>query len=212
MALQAASLRPLAPGATWTYAGEYFGSPDFSVPYTDVVTHTGAPRGVTEAASNQFATGPASVVIALEGGHVIRPGGVDLDEDGTTDIVDPVLLRSPVREGDQIVYLDERTLTTADVDADGRMDSLDAAIFSRVIGRESVSLGADLGTVQAVRVDQTTLARMVLTTGSVWPTSTTVVSTWYAEGVGVVRRTWHNSSDGQSVPFADERLSAVTGL
>ncbi|MFZ5548873.1 MAG: dockerin type I domain-containing protein [Pseudomonadota bacterium] len=213
LAPQAASLQPLAPGATWTYTGAYFGTPGFSMEYSNVVSHTAAPRGVIEAATDAFALGPTEIALGIVGGNVVQTSQVDFDGDGKVDAIDPIVLRSPVRQNDQIVHTDSRMLTNSDSDGDGLKDSLDFAIYSRVIGTETVELGGSLGNVSAVRVDLVTVGRMVLTAGAIWPTYTTTLSTWYAPSLGAVRRRLDQGAPpNQFAPYSDELLDSVTGL
>lgn len=213
LAAQASALQPLKPGASWTYAGVYSGAPGATMDYTNVVIHSSAPRGVSEVASDAFALGASELVLDFVDGNLVQVGMVDFDEDGKVDVVDPVLLRSPVREGEQTVHFDRRSLTSADSDSDGRKDSIDIAVYSRVIGSEVLVLGGSLGSVAAVRVDLVSKVRMVLTSGAVWPTYTTTQSLWYTPSIGVVRRRLEPSSvPGEYVIYADERLGAVSGL
>jgi hypothetical protein len=213
LAAQAATLQPLVPGASWTYAGAYFVAPGLSMDYENVVTHAAAPRGVTEAASNAFHLGPSETALGVVGGSLVQTGPVDFDSNGTVDATDPIMLRSPVRQNDQIVHMDFRALTEADADGDGKKDSLAWAMYSRVVGSESLSLGGSLGTVTAVRVDLVSTGRMVLTSGAVWPTGTTTLSIWYAPSLGAVRRRLERDAvPDQFAPYADELLAAVTGL
>jgi hypothetical protein len=213
LATQAAALRPLVPGATWVYQGVYYGAPDLGTEYTNVITHAAAPRGVIETADNDFLFQQQSeTALAIDKENVVLAGPVDFDEDGAVDAIDPIVLRSPVREGDQIVYFDKRTLTSSDPDGDGQKDSIDLAIYSQVVGSEPATLGGGLGDVTAVRVDTVTKVRMVLTSGAVWPTSTTKRSYWYAAGLGVVQRRLEPSSPAEFLIHADEVLTAVSGL
>lgn len=213
MEAQAATLQPLAPGATWTYTGQYFDAPGLGTNYTNVVTHVSAPTGVTETATNAFAFGLSEQPLSLAGGNLVQTGSVDLDGDGDVDIVDPILLRSPVRQNDQIVLFDLRQPMAIDPDGDGRNDSIDLAIYSQVVGSEPVALGGSLGSVNAVRLDVITKVRFVLTTRGAQPTYTTTLSSWYAPSIGIVRRRLEpDALAGRFAPYAEEVLVSVSGI
>lgn len=210
LAAEAATLRPFAPGATWVYNGNANGSS-----YTNTVTHTAATLGVDEHSTDLLNAGPASVHVALLNGNVVQPEPVDVDGDGAVDLANAIELRSPVRQGDQIVYFDRRLVGALnDADGDGRKESFDLAVYSQVIGQETVVLGGGLPPVVAVRVDNVTKGRLVLSAGgAAQPVLTATQSTWYAEDFGVVRRRIDQPDDtglGRLVNM--ETLAAVSGL
>lgn len=210
LADQAASLRPFAPGATWFYNGNTNGSS-----YSNTVTHTAATVGVDEHSTNLLNAGAASVNVALLNGNVVQPEPVDVDGDGVVDLANAIELRSPVRQGDQIVYFDQRLVDAFDdVDGDGRKESFDLAVYSQVIGRETVDLGGALPHVQGVRVDNVTKGRLVLSGGGAsQPVLTATQSTWYAEDYGVVRRRIDQPDEtGLGRVISVETLVSVTGL
>ncbi|WP_374674079.1 hypothetical protein [Ideonella sp.] len=210
LAAAATSLRPFAPGATWVYNGNTNGSP-----YTNTVTQTAATLGVDEHFTNLLNAGAASVQVAVLNGNVVQPEPVDIDGDGVVDLANAIELRSPVRQGDQIVYFDQRLVEAFDdVDGDGRRESFDLAVYSQVIGRETVDLGGALPHVQGVRVDNVTKGRLVLSGGgATQPTLTATQSTWYAEDYGVVRRRIDQPDDtGIGRVVSVETLVSVSGL
>lgn len=211
LAAQAQTLRPLMPGASWSYAGTDAGG----VAYTSTVTHAAAVVGVTETAGNTFNGGSDSVHVAIIDGNVVQPDAIDFDGDGIADLSNAIELRSPVRVGDQVVFFDRHIANAfSDIDRDGRAESFDYAIYSQVMGNESVALGGELGTVVAVRVDFVTKGRLVLSGGgSPQPVISSTMSTWYAAGLGVVRRRLDDpAEDGVSRLVSDERLTGYSGL
>jgi hypothetical protein len=205
LAADATTLRPFAPGATWTYLG------NTNPQHTNTVTHTATATGVRETHSNLFAAGPAEQQLAVLNGQVVHSEPADVDGDGVVDITNPVELRSPVRVGDQIVFFDRRLVgVIADADGDGRAESLDFAVYSQVIGEEPVNLGGSLPDGTAIRVDQITKGRLVLSGGGPeQPVITVIQSSWYDSTHGVVRR--RLEQPGVAAPVI-ETLVSVTGL
>lgn len=203
-------LRPLVPGASWQFAGTAPGS----VAYTNTVTHAAAAVGVTESASNTFNGGATSVHVAAVDGNIVQPDPEDLDGDGVADISNAIELRSPVRVNDQVVVFDRRMPGALDdVDGDGRAETFDLAVYSRVIGAEDVALDG-LPTQHAVRVDHVVAGRVILSKdGQATPAITATQSVWYAEGLGIVRRRLDAPAlDGVSREVTDERLTGWAGL
>ncbi len=146
-----ARLRVLRAGASWRYTGvvREVGAPARA--YTNVVTHSTTGAGVTESGSNPLNEGADSQAVRIEAGAVKVT--LPLNEFGVARTIDFVELRAPVRVGDQITQFDERVADViADLDGDGKREGLDIAIWTRVIGEESVDLLHRPG-LRAVRLD-----------------------------------------------------------
>ncbi len=206
----ATAVRPLVAGASWQYAGTAPGN----VGYVSTVTHASAAPGVLESATNTFNQGAGSVHVAAVNGNIVQPDAIDADGDGINDIANLIELQSPLRVNEQIVAFDERIANAvADVDGDGRGEYFDLAIYSRVVGAEDVAL-TGLPTQHAVRVDRIVAGRVTFSkSGQSGPTVTSTLSTWYAPGVGIVRRRLDApSDDGLSRDISDERLTGWSGL
>lgn len=203
-------LRPMVAGARWEYAGI---APDGDS-YANVVTHASATPGVTESGTNILDSGASSTHLVVVNGNIVQPDPADANGDGVPDFADAIELRSPVRVNDQIVIVDKRQPDAIpDIDGDGRREYFDVAMYSRVIGTEDVALNG-LPTLQAVRVDRTQKARVVLSKdGQALPTYTTLYSVWYAPSVGIVRRRFEKpTDDGLDKDVTDERVTGWSGL
>ena len=139
----ATSLRPLRDKAVWTYSGTSVAFPGATpVLYTTTSTHVAAADGsVSENYSNAGNDGVDTVAVRTVAGTVSSPQDGNFSGKGASELIDVVELRSPVRQGDQYTALDKRfTDTNIDVDTDGKPDALDVAIYTRVIGNETVVL------------------------------------------------------------------------
>lgn len=217
LSADAAPLRPLRDGAVWSYRGVRQPSPaGTAVRYVTSTRHaaSGSSGSVVETTSNGGNDGPESTTVILQAGRIgwtdrIGPFGTSAAEN-----VEFVELRSPVRTGDQYTIHNRRYADGAgDVDSDGRADALDLVIYGRVIGTETVSL-ENLPSVDAVRVDLVSRARVVPSrTGVPGAPVETVVSTWYARGIGIVRQRLSAPNDaGTGTETIDETLSSFDGV
>lgn len=183
----ASTLRPVVDGGTWTYRGTetHLGT---TTVYGNVMSHAGNGTSVVERGSNPLNAGTDETTLTVSGGLVRTSSIVSVG--GTIDFsLTDVELRSPVRVDDQVTLLDERVPDSGyDLDGDGLADTLEIAMYRRVIGEETVDLPA-LGSERAVRVRAAVAIRFRLTrTGSYTQTETSTMDTWYAPGLGVVRR------------------------
>lgn len=205
----ATDVRPLVAGASWRYDGT---DPNGAA-YSNTVTHTAAPTGVIESSTNEFAQGPSDLHVAVVNGNIVQPDAIDVDGDSVNDIANVIELRTPIRVNDQITVFDQRIPgVLPDIDGDGRMEALDLAMYSRVIGLENVVLAS--GTISAVRVDHFVLGRLVASRdGYKFPTVTLKQSVWYSESLGIVRQRLDSpADDGISRDVSDEKLVDVSGL
>jgi hypothetical protein len=147
----------------------------------------------SETASNAANAGTRTAPVANPGsGTVTNTQSIDYAGKGAKEAVIFKELLSPVRVDDQNTVLLKRyagTDTAVDIDKDGKTDLLDVAVYAKVIGKEALAL-PNLPTVNAVRVDTVTLKRYTRSSDSLAaPTDTSTVSTWYAQGIGIVRQT-----------------------
>jgi hypothetical protein len=212
----ASSLRPLRDKAVWTYSGTSIASTGATpVSYTTTSTHTVAADGsVSETSSNASNDGVDTVVVRVLAGAIISPQDANFSGKGAAEMVDVVELRSPVRQGDQYTAVDKRfTDTNIDIDTDGKTDTLDIAIYTRVMGTETVVL-PNLPSVTAVLVEQTFLSRVLLSrTAQFTDTVQIKVQTWYAAGLGVVRqRTEVPGAQLGQKTVTDEALKSWDGI
>jgi hypothetical protein len=212
----ATSLRPLRDKAVWTYTGTFTASAGATpVAYTTTTTHAAAADGsVTEAFSNAGNDGVDSAAVRIVAGTVSSPQDANFSGKGAAELIDVVELRSPVRQGDQYTALDKRfTDTNIDIDTDGKTDTLDVAIYTRVIGNETVAL-PNLPSVTAVLVEQTFLSRVLLSRTAQFTDPVQLkVQTWYAPGLGVVRqRTESPGAQPSQKTITDELLKSWDGI
>jgi hypothetical protein len=214
----AADLRPLINGARWLYRGvEKAADGSAGVRYTASVSQESVAGSLQENETQVFLDHDSDNVaaIALNGGSIVvqikDPLGV-----GSSEVVAITELRSPVRTNDQYTQFERSNVQTdSDVDGDGKADLADVAIYSRVIGNESVELPELARTLTAVKVETTALLRMKKSSdGATLPVSTVVQAQWYVAGVGVVRRTLSAvSTTGTLAPLAyDEVLYSWDGV
>jgi hypothetical protein len=127
--------------------------------------------------------------------------------------VQAIELRSPVRVADQYVLWDRHYDDAGtDFDGDGKPDALDTAAYARVIGQETVTL-PNLPPQRAVRVDTTQLVRVTFSSnGKRSEVIRGVQQTWYAAGVGIVRRTTAVPSEIRGDTVTDEWLVSWDGI
>jgi hypothetical protein len=186
----AAALRVLRPAAVWTYHGVDvpYGNQGLPTIYTNVVTHTGAPVGVSEHSSNLFNSGADVSNVQAAAGTVKVPGTVQPVSGIGPDAIDGLELRSPVRTDDLYAIYDKHFDDGGqDFDGDGIHESLDVAIWARVVGAEVVDL-AHRRQVRAIRVDTTLNERVLYSKSGTYSNVVEIVRrTWYAKGIGIVK-------------------------
>lgn len=202
----ATRLRVLRPGATWRYAGR-----SIAGEHVNVVTQSSAASGVDEHASNGLGDGPDTYGVRFVGGEVRQR--TSLPAFGLPEEVDFVELRSPVRVNDQITQFDRRLANAIDdLDGDGRAEALDIAVWTVVVGEETLDLAQRRG-VRSVRVDTFIAARVRGSTGPVGEVVTGDQSVWYAEGIGIVRMRTRVPGNTPGIPDeTTEELDAWDGL
>jgi len=143
---------------------------------------------------------------AIVGGEVQQVGQVQFVPGQPAEELRYVLLRSPVRAGDQITAFTKHVEAWSDVDGDGKADPADWASYTRVIGAETVTL-ADGTPVSAVRVDVHLLHRVWLSkTNRYSEVLEFTWSHWFAKGLGRVRRQLPSPTPTGLILKNDERL------
>lgn len=186
----AAVFRPLRDTALWEYEGAQVrvGSEQLLKTYTNVVTHALNTDGsVVEAASNPDGTDtPVSQEVSLRSGEVHAKGPTDLGNGPTA--LDQLELRSPVRANDQYTVIDTRIDLGVDLDGDGLHEVADLAIYTRVVGAETVDI-VNYPQIQTLHVTTTIASRVRASkTGDYGPVASGTIDVWYAAGVGIVKR------------------------
>lgn len=188
----AAPLRVLRPGAAWTYHGTIqpqgmLGADN--VTYANKISFTGPDaQGYTQHSTNFLNLGAGSGRLRYEGGAYLV--GAVVEFIGSPSRIDEAVadLRSPVRTNDLYGIVERKNLDFgSDLDNDRVNETAAVALYSRVVGKESVDLPNRRG-VEAVRVDMT--MRMRVTTSAqrtALPLYESVRSYWYAPGLGLVK-------------------------
>jgi hypothetical protein len=208
----ATSLRPLRAGAEWQYRSNVSSGSAPPVVYLTKTVHTAAAGGgVTETSTGGPAgTEPDVTIVSAEGSSiVVREDGAFLGLPAGQQLVS-VELRSPVRADDQITLIDRVGVPAGDLDGDRREDTVDVAAWSRVVGWEDLNLPELGATLRTLRVDINFVIRVKLaSSAAASEPQTQRLSTWYAQGVGVVRRRETSTFDPVT---SDERLVAWDGM
>jgi hypothetical protein len=200
----AAPLRVLRAGAVWTYHGieqpSGTSSSEFRA-YTNTVTHAAAATGVVESGSHPFNSDPESDPIRYQGGAYVSTNQIAFSENAPAQPIDVIELRSPVKVNDQYVSVDKHIADSgADLDGDKVNDALDVAVYSTVIGEETVDL-PNRRQVKAIHVDMRLRARATYSkTGTTSPVYEALQSTWYAPGVGVIKSRVEEPNNNVGLP------------
>lgn len=188
----AAVLQPLRPGAVWHYRGSVANGSGGG-PFGVLVRHTAGSAGaVVEQRQSSAVDDDGTVTYTSAGGTITATESLDLAT-GATGATSAnysyPLLRSPIRQAEQITLLDQLAVATGvDIDGDRINDSADVAAFSRVIGTETVDLPDLQKAIAALRIDTTFLVRFKQSSnGQIRPVLSLLQSNWYAPGIGVVR-------------------------
>lgn len=183
--------RPLTAGATWTYRQYARGVGPSETRTRHETAGTGEIRefdlGGVEAdvtlRRNTAGDTVASLLLPVAPGRNLTISGTELTRE--------------LRANQQLVVFDSRVADVGDLDGDGRSDALDIAIWRVVVGIEDQVLPATGRPVRVLRVDE----RIALRTAPTGPggprLSVLRGSSWYAEGIGLVR----------SVSFADDGVT-----
>lgn len=209
----AAALRPLRAQSEWTYHGRNR-SGGGSTRYQSSVRHGDAAGGVIEQSTGVLNDTWYPETVVNSNGTILETQTIDFLGNGVTEKFTVTELRSPVRQGDQYT-LYERSFPRSgfDVDADRIEDSVDVAAYRSVVGNEDVQL-ADKSAVRALRVDMSGLVRFRRSSDGTYTAAQKIVqSTWYASGIGIVRRRLQTPDvSGDNAVDLDEVLVTWDGV
>jgi hypothetical protein len=161
----------------------------------------------------QALLGRARAVLSTQGGLVAKQVS-DPFSIGSKQLMNILELRSPVRANDQYVQFQGTDIDIGDVDRDGTDDKVDILMYATVVGVEQVELPSLGRTVSAVRVDSTRLVRFTpSSTAKAMDVDSSIVSVWYASGIGIVReRGSAVSTTGTGPVEFDEVLFSWNGV
>ena len=216
IAADASIFRPLKVGSKASYRGEISESNSTSINvYTSEETQSEALVNgvrVSETRSDGKGEGPSDIFVV--NGTIKTIDSVDFAGKDLAERVELIEMRSPVRIDDQWTSFERRFDDTAfDFDGDGKKDKLDVAIYSRVVGAETISL-PNLPDMQALRVD-TYVSTRYISSATGLPSVTAElppVKTWYVAGVGVVRQTITTPTSASATKTEDLKLTSWDGL
>ena len=216
IAADASIFRPLKVGSKAVYRGEISESNSASVNvFTSEETQSEALVNgvrVSETRSDGKGEGPSDIFVV--NGTIKAIDSVDFAGKGVAERVELIEMRSPVRIDDQWTSFEKRFDDTAfDFDGDGKKDKLDVAIYSRVVGAETISL-PNLPDMQALRVD-TYVSTRYISSATGLPSVTVElppVKTWYVAGVGLVRQTITTPTSANTSKTEDLKLTSWDGL
>ena len=206
----ASALLSLRPGAEWHYRGRQSDGVRFGV----LVNHTGTASSATISRRSTANDDNDSISATSSAGLVSARETLQLSTTAPAEEISYPLLRSPVRQSDQLVQIDRTGVPTGvDFDGDRVLDTADVAAYSVVVGNETVDLPDLQRSVTALRVDATYMVRVKKSSdGQNLPVISFFESVWYLSGVGVVRRTASEPGPGTSRLETDERLVYWDGL
>jgi len=203
----ATQLMPQVDGATWTFWGRRTDEAgaellQYQARYTLARSGNDWLLKSTSSAND----GEGTERWAIVGGEVQQVGQAQFVAGQPAEELRHVLLRSPVRAGDQITAFTKHVEAAPDVDGDGKADPADWASYTRVIGAETVTL-ADGTPVSAIRVDLHLLQRVWLSKSNRYSEVLEFKwSHWFAKGLGRVRRQLPSPTPTGLILKNDERL------
>ncbi|MGM9481361.1 hypothetical protein ACS5PN_09245 [Roseateles sp. NT4] len=204
---QAASLRPMRDGSHWTYRYQSFNGsgPD------QVELVQKSVGDITFRESDPQDPDSGLDIYVDSQGTVRFSGTLRVTATASPVVISGIELRSPVRANEQIVMIDQRIEQTGlDVDRDGKIDPADVAVWRTVVGNETVNLPFRSEPVTAVRIDTTTVVRVVPSGGAAAQTVTQKLSSWYAPSLGLVREAAAGSGGGRALD-SDQTLLGYDG-
>lgn len=195
---KATDVRPVIAGAEWTFhAHDYVGMGPAQVKTTATSTIA---NGVIEVDSDDPSTN-VSVTVDAASGSVSMAVDVSLGSKLAALRIDGFELRSPVRLNDQYVLLDRHLADLGtDVDGDNKPDALDIAVWRVVEGQETLTPPRGVA-ISTVRVDTFVAARITPSGGGAAQTATQRQSTWYAAGIGAIRKVSYSSTPGLTYDY-----------
>ncbi len=208
--VDASALLALRPGAEWHYRGRQGNGTRFGV----LVNHSGSAGSATITRTSTANDDNDSISVTSGAGSVSARETLQLAANVPAEDITYPLLRSPVRQSDQLLRIDRTGVPTgSDFDNDRVLDTADVAAYSVVVGNETVELPDLQRSVTALRVDSTYMLRVKKSSdGTSLPVITFTESVWYLSGVGVVRRNTSEPNPDGSRLETDERLVYWDGL
>jgi hypothetical protein len=196
---------PLAVGNRWVFRATYDGTPASSET-TVRVEGTREVNGVLGSIVRESAAGGYEPV--TEDVLVSDPSGIAYLSSGDPASIDALIvpywfLRYPLEPGSEFVQVNRKNVSYGeDVDGDGRDDAAD--LYSVVTVAASESVAVPVGTFAGcARVEWQMTIDLHLSTGK-RVRGSALVTTWFAPGVGWVKRTYTYSIEAQ--PSASETL------
>ncbi|MCE4558066.1 hypothetical protein [Pelomonas cellulosilytica] len=200
-------LAPQTAGATWRFYGQQFSSVGTALDrYESTYQLTQSGSEWRMSGSNPGNDGPDVMRFVVSNGQVQQVETVQFNATQPAEDVRVTLLRSPVRAGDQVVALTKRIDGVPDQDGDGRAESMDVAVYTRVIGTERVDTASG-ESLDAIRVETHILQRVTPSkSGQPGPVVDITGVDWFARGLGWVARDQPSiTTDGQ-IRIGKERL------
>ncbi len=195
----ATALLPQVSGAEWRFWGRQTSAAGTEVALYET-TYSLSQVGVEWRlkATNQGNDGADETRYQIADGQVQQIESVQFTAAQPAEEIRFAVLRSPVRVGDQVVAYNKRVASTLDLDGDGLADSIDIAVYVRVVGRESVD-AASGEKLDAIRVETHLLQRALYSkTNQPGPVSELIGIEWFVRGLGwVARQEPTVTSDGQ---------------
>jgi hypothetical protein len=209
----AGALVPQTAGANWRFWGRQYSSTGSELGRYEssyLLAQSGSEWKLS--GTNPGNGGPDSLRYVLAAGQLQQIETVQFSATQVPEDVHITLLRSPVQTGDQVLAYNKRIDGIPDQDGDGRTESLDVAIYTRVIGTEKIdtALGEQI---DAVRVETHVVERILFSkTGQPGPVVDIVGVDWLARGLGWVARDQPTlTSDGQLRVGKERLLGAEVG-
>lgn len=214
LASSALSLWPLNEAYSWRYRGR-----DYSVPsagnayiaYDNTVTlrasNVGGP--FVQGETNSGNEGAVNGRVGIAGNSVYDVLRIEIDGVLVANELQSTFLRSPVKVNDQYTLLERFGIQLKnDYDGDLKKDTADVAVYRIVRDWESVQTPARQ--FDAVRIDTIFRSRLHLSSGQPASEALITESTWFAPGIGPVRRTLSIASSPRTTEI-EEALSDFDG-
>lgn len=154
-------LIPQTDGATWRFYGKQFTSVGTPLGIYDSTYRLAQSGGEWQlSGSNPGNEGPDRLRYVVTSGQLQQIESVQFTSSQPAVDVHITLLRSPVRAGDQVVGFTKRIDDIPDQDGDGRAESLDVAVYTRVIGAERIETATG-EMLDAIRVETHAVQRLI---------------------------------------------------
>lgn len=203
----AAALASLVDGANWRFWGRLQDSVGNTVArYESSYRLTQSGTDWTLSGTNPGNEGADSIRLQFTAGQLQQIEALQFGPKQAAEEVRITLLRSPVRVGDQILAYNKRIEGFPDGDGDGKTESMDIAVYTRVIGAEKLSTAMD-EQLDAVRVETHVLMRTLYSKANEFgPVEKIVGVEWFARGLGWVGRDQPSTTADGRIRMGAERL------